>query len=47
MLRTKRDQHANDDDTDLARELAPAMQRLGQMEMHTGPPVCWNSAYWM
>src|SRR5207302_500972 len=29
LLRRERDQHANDDDPDLANERAPAVQRLG------------------
>ena len=34
LLLSERDQHAKDDNSDFARELAPAMQRLRQMKMH-------------
>ena len=34
LLRPERDQHADDDDSHLAGELAPAVQRLGEVEMH-------------
>ena len=37
LLRSKRDQDAEDDDADFAGELAPAVQRLGQMEVHAAP----------
>jgi hypothetical protein len=42
LLRAKRDQHAHDDDPDLAGELAPAMQRFGQVEMHRSTPQNGN-----
>ncbi len=38
LLRAKRDQHADDDDPDLAKKLAPAVQRFGKVEMHVGGP---------
>jgi len=34
LFEPERDQHAEHDDPDLAREFAPAVQRLGKMEMH-------------
>jgi hypothetical protein len=34
LLGAKRDQHADDDDPHLADKLAPAVQRLGEVEMH-------------
>jgi hypothetical protein len=37
LLSSERNQHADDDDADLAGEFAPAVQRLGQMEMHQMP----------
>src|SRR3954454_6293733 len=40
LLGPKRDQHPNDDNPHLARELAPAVQRVWQVEVHaTGPPA--------
>ena len=33
LLRGQRNEHADDDDPDFARELAPAVQRLWQMKM--------------
>src|SRR5690348_3114268 len=38
LLGGQRDEHADDDDSDLARELAPAVQRLWKMEMHSRAP---------
>jgi len=38
LFRAERDQHANDDDAHLTDELAPAVQRLGQVEMHAIGP---------
>jgi hypothetical protein len=39
LLRAERDQHAEHDDGDFASELAPAAQRLWQMEVNSaGPP---------
>ena len=39
LFGAKRNQHADDDDSDLARECAPAVQRLGQMDVNgTAPP---------
>jgi hypothetical protein len=38
LLNSERDQNANDDDADLAREFAPAVQRFGDVEMHADPP---------
>src|SRR5579864_6678963 len=37
FLGSQRDENAEDDNPDLTDELAPAVQRFGQMEMHTGP----------
>ncbi len=38
LLGGQRDQHADDNDPDFARELAPAVQRLGKVEMHAAGP---------
>src|SRR5206468_12382439 len=38
LLGAERDQHADDDDPDLAGERAPAVERLWQMDMHGKPP---------
>ena len=37
-FRPKSNQHADDDDPDFAGELAPAVQRLGKMEVHAVSP---------
>ena len=34
LLRPERDQHADDDNPDLARELSPAVQRFGKVKVH-------------
>src|SRR4051794_7472293 len=38
LLGAERDQHADDDDPDLAGQGAPAVERLWQMDMHGKPP---------
>ncbi|HXD25284.1 MAG TPA: hypothetical protein VN609_05095 [Propionibacteriaceae bacterium] len=38
LLCAKRDQDADDDDSDLTGELAPAVQRFGKVEMHATSP---------
>lgn len=38
LLGAKRDENANDNDPDLTDELAPAVQRLGQVNVHEWPP---------
>jgi len=38
LIAAERDHDSNDDDSDLARELAPAVQRLWKMEMHSRAP---------
>src|SRR6185437_4025325 len=38
LFGAERDQHADDDNADLADELTPAVQRLGQVKMHGSPP---------
>src|SRR6185437_1594935 len=42
LLERNRDEHAEDDDSDLARKLTPAVQRLRNMDVHDAPP---GSAY--
>ena len=38
LLRTQRDQDAENDDPHLASELAPAVQRFGKVDMHAIAP---------
>jgi hypothetical protein len=38
LLGAKRNKHADHDNADLAYELAPAMKRLGKVEMHSVGP---------
>src|SRR5207302_3567616 len=38
LLRAERDEHAEHDDPNLAGELAPAVQRLGEMDVHVRAP---------
>lgn len=45
LLQTQRDQDADDDDGDLADELAHAVKRLGLMNVHVDRPVASASSY--
>jgi hypothetical protein len=38
LFRAQSDQHANNDDADLAGELTPAVQRFGQMKVNAVLP---------
>jgi hypothetical protein len=38
LLRSQRDEHADDNNPDFAGELAPAVQRLWQMHVHKDAP---------
>lgn len=38
LLGPERNQHAEDDDSDFTDKLAPAVQRLRQMEVHSTDP---------
>ena len=39
LFGAERDQHADDDDPDLAEKFAPAMERLWQVNVHESPPA--------
>ena len=39
LLSAERNQHAENDDPDLARELAPAVEGFGGGEPHQGSPI--------